>query len=409
MSNNIAPCRHGITQWLNLPHVVVQDVIMSETHTDLLLNRMPPSLKCSRCGQLGFDRYDRSRQCIRDLSVFELHTYLVMDKWRVHCPTCGVRVEDLGFAAPYSRYTRRFEDFVARLCEHLPVANVAELLGMDWKTVKEIDKRALQQAFANPDYSGLHLLSIDEISYKKHHKYLTLVLDLDRTRVVWVEKGRRQATLEAFFDEIGVEIAHGIEAIDMWDSYIAAIKDRAPQAAIVFDKFHVISNYSKVIDKVRVEEFKKAEAEDKPVLRGTRYLLLKNQENLSPDQLCRLEELRSLNQNLNMVYVLKDDLHRPGTGKRLWNCMERDEAALLLAQWTQAAEESGIQPLMKFAKTLRRYAYGLLNHCDYPINNGRLEGFNNKIKVIKRRCYGFHDLDYFTLKIKQAAPRARSP
>jgi transposase len=263
------------------------------------------------------------------------------------------------------------------------VANVAELLGMDWKTVKNNDKRTLQRTFSDPDYSGLRLLAIDEISYKKHHKYLTLVLDLERTRVVWVGKGRRQATLGVFFDEIGVEVAHGIQAIaiDMWDPYIAAIEDHAPQAAIVFDKFHVISNYSKVIDKVRVEEFRKAEAEDKPVLRGTRYLLLKNQENLSPEQLGRLEELRSLNQNLNTVYVLKDDL------KRLWDCENRKEAALVLAQWTRAAEESGIQPLMKFAETLNRYAYGLLNHCVHPINNGRLEGLNNKIKVIKRRCY----------------------
>lgn len=399
MSNDI------VTQWLNLPNVVVQDVVMSEAHTDLLLHRMPPSLRCSHCGQLSFERYDRTRQRIRDLNAFELHTYLVLDKWRVHCPTCGVRVEDLGFAAPYARYTRRFEELVARLCEHLPVANVAELLGMDWKTVKEIDKRALQRAFADPDYSSLRLLAIDEISYKKGHKYLTLVLNLERTSVVWVGKGRRQATLEAFFDEIGVDVAHAIEAIaiDMWDPYIAAIEECAPQAAIVFDKFHVIRNYSKVIDKVRVEEFRKAEAEDKPVLRGTRYLLLKNQENLSPEQLGRLEELRSLNQNLNTVYVLKDDL------KRLWDCETREEAALLLGQWTQAAEESGLQPLVKFAKTLNRYAYGLLNHCDHPINNGRLEGLNNKIKVIKRRCYGFHDLDYFSLKIKQASPRRRPP
>lgn len=316
-----------------------------------------------------------------------------------------MRVEDLGFAAPYARHTRRFEELVARLCEHLPVATVAELLGVDWKTVKEIDKRALQRTFANPDYSDLRLLAIDEISYKKYHKYLTLVLNLERTQVVWVGEGRRQETLEAFFDEIGVEIAHALEAIaiDMWDPYIAAIETCAPQADIVFDKFHVIRNYAKVIDRVRVDEFRKAEAEDKPVLRGTRYLLLKNQENLSPEQLGRLEELRSLNQNLNTVYVLKDDL------KRLWDCETREEAELLLGQWTQAAEESDLQPLVTFAKTLHRYAYGLLNHCDYPINNGRLEGLNNKIKVIKRRCYGFHDLDYFALKIMQASPRSPSP
>ena len=405
MSTNIALCQDGITQWLNLPHVVVQDVVMKEAHTDLLLARMPPSLRCSRCGQLSFDRYDRTSHRIRDLNVFDLRTYLVLDKWRVHCPSCGVRVEDLGFAALYSRYTRRFEELVARLCEHLPVANVAELLGMDWKTVKEIDKRTLQRTFANPDYSGLRLLSIDEISYKKHHKYLTLVLDLERTRVVWVGKGRGKATLEGFFDEIGEGVAQGIVsiAIDMWDPYIAAIQARAPQAAMVFDKFHVIRNYAKVVDRVRLDELNRAEKEEKPVLRGTKYLLLKNQENLSPKQRDRLEELLSLNQNLNVVYVLKDDL------KRLWDCTDRKEAALILADWTQAAEESGIKPLADFAKTLNHYAYGLLNHCDHPMNNARLEGLNNKIKAIQWRCYGFHDLDYFKLKIMQAAPRARSP
>ena len=316
-----------------------------------------------------------------------------------------MRVEDLGFTAPYSRYTRRFEDLVARLCEHLPVPNVAELLGMDWKTVKDIDKKALQRTFANPDYADIRILSIDEISYKKHHKYLTLVLDLERTRVVWVGKGRGKATLEAFFDQIGEDVAHGIAAIaiDMWDPYIAAIQAHAPQAAIVFDKIHVIRNYAKVVNRVRLDELSKAEKEEKPVLRGTKYLLLKNQENLFPKQRCRLEELLSLNQNLNVVYVLKDDL------KRLWDCTEREEAARILADWTEAAEESGIEPLADIAKTLSHYAHGLLNHCDHPINNARLEGLNNKIKVIKRRCYGFHDLDYFKLKIMQAAPRARSP
>jgi len=278
-------------------------------------------------------------------------------------------------------------------------------LGMDWKTVKEIDKRALQRTFTNPDYTGLRVLSIDEIAYKKRHKYLTLVLDLERTRVVWVGKGRGKTTLQAFFDEIGEEVAHAIVsiAIDMWDPYIAAIQARAPQAAIVFDKFHVIRNYSKVVDRVRLDELSNAEKEEKPVIRGTKYLLLKNQENLSPTQRNRLDELLSLNQNLSIVYLLKDDL------KRLWDCTEREEAALLLADWTQAAEESGIEPLANFAMTLHRYAYGLLNHCDHPISNARLEGLNNKIKVIKRRCYGFHDLEYFALKIMQASVLNRPP
>jgi transposase len=130
---------------------------------------------------------------------------------------------------------------------------------------------------------------------------------------------------------------------------------------------------------------------------------LKNRENLIEEQEPRLERLQDLNKNLNVVYVLKDDL------KRLWDCEDQREAIHFLDEWIQIAEERGIEALKDFAKPLTHYSYGLLNHCEHPIDTGKLEGLNNKIKVIKRRCYGFHDLDYFTLKIKQAAPRSRSP
>jgi transposase len=165
----------------------------------------------------------------------------------------------------------------------------------------------------------------------------------------------------------------------------------------------VIRNYSKVIDQVRLEEFRKAEKEDREVLKGTKYLLLKNRENLTEEQGLHLNRLLELNRNLNVVYLLKDDL------KRLWDCRDRREAMGLLIDWIQTAGESGIKALQEFAGTLSRYGYGLLNHCDYPINTGRLEGLNNKIKVIKRRCYVFHDLEYFALKIMQASVLNRPP
>jgi len=172
-------------------------------------------LTCSRCDQLSFERYDRTTHRMRDLSVFATHTYLVLGKCLLNCPSCGVRVENVGCAAPCSRYTRRFEDYVARLCHHMPVASAAELLELDWKTVKEIDKRALERQFAVSDYSGLGLL-----------------------------------------------------AIDMWVHYIAAIRAKVPQAALVFDEFHVIRHYSMVIDRVRLHEFNKAEAEARSALRA---------------------------------------------------------------------------------------------------------------------------------------------
>jgi len=392
-----------ITQWLNLSNIRVERVLTYDSHTDLILSREIKGLVCSRCGQVVEERYDHSTHRLRDLSVFELQTFLLLDKWRICCPKCGVRVEDLGFADPYARATRRFQDYVARLCQLLPLAAVAELLCLDWKTVKEIDKRALQERFKTPNYQGLRLLAVDELAYRKYRNYLTIVLDLERTAVVWAGRGRSQATLEAFFEEIGEEVAQGIEAIamDMWDPYIAATRGCAPQAEIVFDKFHVIKNYSKVIDRVRIDEYRRAKEEGKEVLKGTRYLLLKNREKLSPREESRLDALLALNARINTVHILKEDL------KRLWECEDRREANRLLIQWMQAAEESGIEPLQRFARTLDRYSYGLLSHCEHPITTGKLEGTNNKIKVLIRRSYGFHDLEYLILKIKQAAPFAR--
>jgi transposase len=215
---------------------------------------------CSCCGKEVFTIYDSRIRRLRDLSVFELATYLVVSRRRVLCPSCGVKVEELKWAEAYQRCTIRFAEYVAKLCELLPVKQVAEVLGLNWKTVKEIDKQALKGRFGQPDYSGLRLLAVDEISYKKHHKYLTIVLDLERTRVVWVGEGRSKETLDRFFKEIGPERAEKIVAIaiDMWDPFLASIKEHAPQAVVVFDKFHVIASYSRVIDKVRNEEYRKA-------------------------------------------------------------------------------------------------------------------------------------------------------
>ncbi|MFW0859066.1 MAG: ISL3 family transposase [Dehalococcoidia bacterium] len=334
---------------------------------------------------------------IRDLPVFEFKAYLIIHKHRTDCPICGVKVEKLEFADLYSRCTTRFEELVARLCRMTSLKQVAELLDLDWKTVKAIDKKFLEKQFAIPDYDGLRLLAVDEIAAHKGHNYFTVVMDLERTRIVWVSKGRKQETLDQFFKELGTERSDKIEAVacDMWDPYIASIKKHAPRAKIVLDKFHVIKNYSKVIDKVRNVEFKKATEEKKQAIKGTKYLLLKNQDKLKTDEKEQLQKLLELNENINIAYMLKDDL------KGLWDYKSPGWANRHLDSWIGIATASNINPLVKFAQTLDRYRYGLINHCYYPINTGKLEGMNNKIKVIKRIAYGFHDDDYFILKIKQ--------
>jgi len=387
-----------IAEWLNLPSVKFERAAIHDNYTEIHLERdYSLGFTCSGCGQICFWSWDRREARIRDLSGFELKTYLITDKHRTDCPNCGVKIERLDFADPYSRCTTRFEELVARLCRISSLKQIAELLDLDWKTVKAVDKKYLEKQFAIPDYDGLRLLAADEIAAHKGHNYFTAVMDLERTRVVWVGKGRAQETLDQFFKELGPERSKKIEAAacDMWAPYIASVKEHAPQAKIVFDKFHVIKSYSKVIDKVRNIEFKKAVSEKKEAIKGTKYLLLKNRDKLKKDRKEQLSTLLELNENINIAYMLKDDL------KRVWKYKSTGWANKCLDSWISTAIASKIKPLIKFASTLNNHRYGLINHCHYPIGTGKLEGMNNKIKVIKRIAYGFHDDDYFILKIKQ--------
>jgi transposase len=158
----------------------------------------------------------------------------------------------------------------------------------------------------------------------------------------------------------------------------------------------VVSAFGKVIDKVRNIEYRKANKEGKEVIKGSKYLLLKNKVNLLKKEKPRLKALLTLNEALTTVYILKDYL------KRLWKYKYVKRAEDFLSQWCCIAAESNIRPVIAFAKTLKKYAYGIINHCKFPIHTSRLEGMNNKIKVIKRKAYGFHDIEYFSLIIKNA-------
>lgn len=167
-----------------------------------------------------------------------------------------------------------------------------------------------------------------------------------------------------------------------------------PHARLVFDFFHVVSSFNKIIDKVRNQEYRKVSEEDKKIIKGSRYLLLKNYDNLKNEQKPRLSELLSINQKIFEVYLLKDEL------KRIWQTDDREEASQILESWYQATYETELTPVIKFAEMLKRYKEGIISYCDFPISTGKLEGINNKIKLIKRKAYGHFDTDYFTIKVK---------
>lgn len=343
---------------------------------------------------------------LRDLNLAHAAVELDVPQRKLRCPRCGIRAETHDFFDPFRRCTWRLESAVADLCRVLPIKQVAAHYGLSWHTVKEIDKRQLIKEVGTPCYDDLRLLAVDEISVHKGHRYMTTVLDLETGRLVWMGHGRTKATLLGFFDELSVEQLGSIEAvaIDIVNTYRQAIEEACPQAALVYDPFHVIAHYGRtVVDRVRLDESKKENEEGRRYIKGSRYLLLKNEENLSDDQRSRLQELLDANEALSTVYVLKDQL------KQLFRYERPERARRSLHLWCELAEASGLLPLQRFAAMLLRSEEGLVNHARYPIHTGRLEGMHNRIKVIKRQAYGFRDDAYFILKAKAAFPGHLQP
>ena len=215
---------------------------------------------------------------IWDLPVARTMIALKYHYRKLRCTSCGIRVESQDFVDPNLRVTRRLAQYIADLCRMMTVKEVANHLGLDWKTVKEIDKQALKRQFEAINWQGIRILAIDEISIRRGHRYLTVVMDYLSGRVLWMGPGRSQESLDQFFRALPETARAGIEAVamDMWLAYINGVSDWCPQAKIVFDLFHVIKEYNKVIDRIRHVEYRKATQEGKAVLKGSRFLLLKN-------------------------------------------------------------------------------------------------------------------------------------
>jgi transposase len=352
------------------------------------------------CGRVFTAYYDGEFKEVWDLPFGRWDASLLLFQVRVDCPECGVKTEALDWLEQGRRYTQRFADHVARLCRLASVSAVAEYLGLDWKTVKRFDKRALEKELDPPNLDGAKVLVVDELAIKKGHRYATIVADFETRRVLWAAVGRDEQALGSFYELLGPERCEAIKAVgmDMWQPYRNATAKYCPKAQIVFDPFHVISNFSKVINEVRNEEYKRAKKTDQAVLKGTKYLLLRNWENLKSHQKRRLDELLDLNKPLNTVYVLKDQL------KRLWTYAYPGAAGNFFQTWYETAIQAHLPPLTRFANSLKEHWDGIVAHCRFPIHTSLLEGINNKAKVIKRVAFGFHDPNYFFLKLRAAFP-----
>lgn len=358
---------------------------------------------CSGCGGHTRAIHELQERRVRDLPLFEHRVELVVPRIRVACARCGPKLEQLWWLDPYARVTRRLADSVARLCEVASIRHVARFFGLHWNTVKEIDRAHLQRSLGPVDLDGLEVIAMDEFAIQKGHRYATVIIEPTRKRVLWVGRGRGREDVRPFFLALGAERGAQLKAavMDMNAGYELEVKRHCPNAVIVFDLFHVIAKYGReVIDRVRVDRANelRAQPRERQIVKGARWLLLKNRDSLRPGEDVELEELLAANHALFVVYVLRDAL------KELWSYRHVGYAARAWRSWYRKALRSGIAPLRHFAQKLRPYLPGILGHCRYPLGTNLIEGINNKIKVIKRMAYGFRDDAYFFLKIRAAFP-----
>lgn len=279
----------------------------------------------------------------------------------------------------------------------MTIKSVAKHLGIGWDTIKEIEKDSLQRQFAKPNIKELRHIAIDEINVGKGNKYLTIVLDLQTGAVVFVGDGKDSKALLPFWRRIKASKIE-IEAVatDFSKAYIKAVQENIPKAVYVFDHFHIVKLFNDKIDDIRRDIQNNADKEEKEVMKGTRWILLKNKHNLDKEkgEIGRLEAALELNKPLAGAYYLKEEL------KELWKLADKSEARVFLQNWIQEAIESKVKQLVSFANTLLKHSEGILAYYDFPISTGPLEGTNNKIKTLQKSAYGYRDKEFFKLKIK---------
>lgn len=353
--------------------------------------------RCPRCrGRHVISRGSATRT-LRGVPIGRKPVWITLEIARVQCKRCGaLRQVEVPLAEGQRSYTKAFERYALELLRHMTISDVAAHLGVSWGVVKEIYKRDLRKRYARPDLSRLRLLAIDEISVGKGQRYLTVVLDLESGAVVFVGDGKGADSLVPFWRRLKRTKAR-VEAVavDLSPAYTLAVRTHLPGAAVVYDHFHLVKLLNEKLSDLRRELQQKASKEEKQVLKGTRWLLLKRPENLDEekDERTRLERALEINAPLATAYYLKEEL------RELWRQPDKRAAEIFLDDWILRAQASAIRQLVQFAETLSRHREGVLAYYDVPISTGPLEGTNNKIKTLQRTAYGFRDREFFKLRI----------
>ena len=336
---------------------------------------------------------------VRDLSCGDTRIYLELEVRRVQCRSCGrVKRERLEFLADNPFYTKRFAHYVGRRCRTATIKDLAEELNLDWDTVKTLEKSYMRAQLVKAGTPGPKVIGIDEISIRKGHTYRIVVSDLIRGRPIWFGgEDRSEASMAQFYDWLGEKKAQGIglAVMDMCKPFRNASVARAPQAAILFDKFHIMRHLGEALDKVRKSEYARLSGKDRRYIKGQKYTLLSRRENLTQEGRQSLKTLLAANKRLNTAYLLKESFGQ------LWDYEREGWARRFFENWRASLKWQRLAPYEKFAEMIDRHWNGIAAYCkpENKVSLGFVEGLNNKIRVIQRRAYGLRDEEYLRLKI----------
>lgn len=365
---------------------------------EIFIEQPRDNCRCPACGSNNIILKGKKTRRFLAPPMGEKSVAIVLDVPRVHCYDCDtIRQVDIPFASPLHRYIRAFDRYVLSMLCGMTCDDVAKMLGVSWGLIRDIEKRYLTRKYSKPRLKDVTKIAIDEIAVRKGHKYMTVVMDLESGRVLFVGDGKGGDALTPFWKRLrrsGAKIQ--AVAIDMSRAYVSAVEKHLPDAIYVFDRFHVMKMVNDKLTELRRRLYRENKDETyRATLKGTRWLLLKRRESLDPQKSepQRLQKALDLNQDLAIGHLMKEEL------REFWEQDDYDEAEGMLCDWVAYAESTKIPELVALAGSLRRHALGLLDYYGSEITSGPIEGLNNKIKTMKRQSYGFRDMEYFKLKI----------
>lgn len=389
----------GIHSLFRFPGWNLDEVRFDPDQTLVFLSRdQRHSFSCPYCGKkMTKNTSSRNRALDVPLGISQV-VYVDYEAVQCRCRKCNSYhtfvPECIG---NHGRATWRFKQLVSRMCRFLPALRVTDFLPLSTPAVIKYDKQVLLEEVPKPCLDGLKVLLIDEKSIGKGHAYVTCVMNGQNGELLYMEAGKKKTTLEGFFAQLSEEQKASIEAVgmDRAGSYSAVVKEQIPHADIVWDKFHLVANYNDVITGIRRDAYRQASAQDREIIKGQRYNLLRLWERNDDDQKKALKRLLNANEDLNITYILSEAL------RQVWTYTYRKSAEKYLDLWISWAVESGVKRPAEFAVKTDKARDGILNFCKHKITTGKLEGFNNLISRVIHRSCGIKDLKYLFMKMRQ--------